>query len=393
MASHAHVTKIDPYISATVREVRDAVGAGADEPDEEGEGNDVVSSDVFSLHRQCVELEGKMATAAGGDIGWEAGMGGRVTGRRGGGANPDQSGSWADDDDDGTEEDDDEMVGDTGNAVVSRASGDGGAEADDLMAKFQRGGGELDLSQLESGGGGDGDGAAAGGMVEDAAAAGGRRGGSAFGSRRGGSIDSFVADDDDDDDDEDEEEDEEEEEEDEEGRRVKGLGDLLWGHEAYESDGFDSSLEEQVEAMYDCLKADLSVSLEETRGGTDAAAFGAPSKNAGDRPWGISGAPGGNPTTIADVIAAATSAGGSLSPGGGEEGAPGEGQYLWGCTSPQEEREQLVSFASLGCFDPSARLQSLIILSTGERLRMARDALAERLKVLVAKSALSQLGE
>lgn len=41
------VTNADPYISATVREVRDAVGT--DEPDEEGEGNDVVSSDV-SFH-------------------------------------------------------------------------------------------------------------------------------------------------------------------------------------------------------------------------------------------------------------------------------------------------------------------------------------------------------
>lgn len=40
-----------------------------------------------------------------------------------------------------------------------------------------------------------------------------------------------------------------------------------------------------------------------------------------------------------------------------------------------------------------AQIQSLMLLSTGDRLRMARDALAERLKVLVAKSALSQLGE
>ncbi|CAN0402231.1 unnamed protein product, partial [Laminaria digitata] len=54
---------------------------------------------------------------------------------------------------------------------------------------------------------------------------------------------------------------------------------------------------------------------------------------------------------------------------------------MWGCGSRQEERNQLVSFVSLGCFDPSARLQqSLIITSTGDRLRMARDALAERLK-------------
>lgn len=105
---------------------------------------------------------------------------------------------------------------------------------------------------------------------------------------------------------------------------------------------------------YDSLKADLSVSLEETRGGADAAAFGAPSKSGGDRPWGGSGA--GGPTTIADVIAAAASAGGSLSPGGEERA--GEGQYLWGCTSPQEELQQLVSFVSLGCFDPSARLQA-----------------------------------
>ncbi|CBN74361.1 conserved unknown protein [Ectocarpus siliculosus] len=63
------VTNVDPYIRANVREVRDVVGM--DEPDEEGEDNGVVSSDVFSLHRQCVELEGKMATAAGGNVGWE----------------------------------------------------------------------------------------------------------------------------------------------------------------------------------------------------------------------------------------------------------------------------------------------------------------------------------
>lgn len=51
--------------------------------------------------------------------------------------------------------------------------------------------------------------------------------------------------------------------------------------------------------------------------------------------------------------------------------------------------------AFVGGFDLSyfARAQSLMLLSTGERLRMARDALAERLKVLVAKSALSQLGD
>lgn len=107
---------------------------------------------------------------------------------------------------------------------------------------------------------------------------------------------------------------------------------------------------------YDCLKAHLTVSLEENRGGADAAAFGATAKKAGgDRPWGAAG----GPKTIADVVAAAAAAAGSSSSGeipSSDEGA-GEGQYLWGCTSPQEEREQLVSFASLGCFDPSARLQ------------------------------------
>lgn len=36
--------------------------------------------------------------------------------------------------------------------------------------------------------------------------------------------------------------------------------------------------------------------------------------------------------------------------------------------------------------------QSLMIKSTGRRLRMARQALVERLKVLVAKNALNQLG-
>lgn len=40
----ADVTNVDPYICATVREVRDLVGV--DESDEEGEGNDIVSSDV-----------------------------------------------------------------------------------------------------------------------------------------------------------------------------------------------------------------------------------------------------------------------------------------------------------------------------------------------------------
>ncbi|CAM9865407.1 unnamed protein product [Ectocarpus sp. 12 AP-2014] len=340
------VTNVDPYIRANVREVRDVVGL--DEPDEEGEDNGVVSSDVFSLHRQCVELEGKMATAAGGNVGWEDE----------GGRGPSPSRGRVVDDDDG---DDDELFDDddvTGSAEEFEGAGSAdGAEVDDLMERFQRGGGELDLSQL-GGGSSNGDydrrtSVSIAGAAEDIVAG-------------------WQAEDDED------EEEEEDDEEKEEGGKAKGLGDLLWGHEAYESDGFDSSLEDQVEAMYDCLKAHLTVSLEENRGGADAAAFGATDKKTGgDRPWGAAS----GPKTIADVVAAAAAAAGSS---GGEmsssEEGDGEGQYLWGCTSPQEEREQLVSFASLGCFDPSARLQSLMLMSTGERLRMARDALAERLK-------------
>lgn len=112
---------------------------------------------------------------------------------------------------------------------------------------------------------------------------------------------------------------------------------------------------QRARTRYDCLKAHLTVSLEENRGGADAAVFGtAAKKTGGDRPWGAAS----GPKTIADVVAAAAAAAGSS---GGEmpssDEGEGEGQYLWGCTSPQEEREQLVSFASLGCFDPSARLQ------------------------------------
>lgn len=117
------------------------------------------------------------------------------------------------------------------------------------------------------------------------------------------------------------------------------------------------------QTRYDCLKADLSVSLEETRGGADAVAFGArPGKNGngnagggGDRPWGS----GVGPRTFTDMIAAASSAGAGGGDGAG--GGEGDGNFLWGCTSAKEEREQLVSFVSLGCFDPSARLQVLLL--------------------------------
>lgn len=187
-----------------------------------------------------------MATAAGGNIGWETGMGGEVSGRKGG-ADPGQSGSWTGIEDDGDDDDDHELFSESGSAAFDRTSGEGSAEPDDLMAKFQRGGGELDLSQLESGGRSDntaGDGktqssaGAVGGIVDDTASRG-RSGESALDGRRGSSIDSYMSEDDED----------EEDEKEEEGRRQKGLGDLLWGHETYESDGFDSSLEEQVEAM------------------------------------------------------------------------------------------------------------------------------------------------
>ncbi|CAM9393335.1 unnamed protein product, partial [Scytosiphon promiscuus] len=168
------VTSVDPYICATVREVRDVVGV--DDPDEEGERNNVVSSDVFSLHRQCVELEGKMATAAGGDLGWEAGRRREQPGsrrrKRGETSDPsDASGgsqaelAYDDDDDEDEDEDgdDDGLFGGGIGAVFDSQSGaidgngDGGGDGDDdLMTRFQRGGGELDLNELDGGGGGGG---------------------------------------------------------------------------------------------------------------------------------------------------------------------------------------------------------------------------------------------
>lgn len=52
----ADVTNVDPYIRANVREVRDVVGM--DEPDEEGEDNGVVSSDVSLSPHRIVECHG-----------------------------------------------------------------------------------------------------------------------------------------------------------------------------------------------------------------------------------------------------------------------------------------------------------------------------------------------
>lgn len=74
--------------------------------------------------------------------------------------------------------------------------------------------------------------------------------------------------------------------------------------------------------------------------------------------------------TIAELIAASESysSGGKFSNARGTDGQEGGevgdgdvgermGPFLWGCASRKEEHDQLVSFVSLGCFDPSARLQ------------------------------------
>lgn len=132
-------------------------------------------------------------------------------------------------------------------------------------------------------------------------------------------------------------------------------------------------------ARYASLKADLSVTLDEDaegkRGGSDAVAFGAPPRpeisssqdgSGGNQGW-------AGVKTIADLLAAGReSPGGIFSDtegategafGAGEGEGAGEGRrkekevFLWRCSTAQEERDQLVSFVSLGCFDPSARLQ------------------------------------
>lgn len=158
-----------------------------------------------------------MATAAGGNVGWED--------ESGRGPSPSRRRVADDNDEDDEDDDDDELFGDddvTGSAEEFEGAGSaGGAEVDDLKERFQRGGGELDLSQL-GGGSSNGDyerriSVSIAGAAEDIVA-------------------EWQAE-------------EEEEEDEEEGGKANGLGDLLWGHEAYESDGFDSSLENQVEAM------------------------------------------------------------------------------------------------------------------------------------------------
>lgn len=222
---------------------------------------------VFSLHRQCVEMERKMAIVAGGNIGWESGRTAGEQQQQQGGEEAStrrkRNKIYGQSDTSGADGDGELFGDDSVGAVFGTsppAEGGKGAEADDLTARFQLGGGELDLSQLESGGGGGksgggssggGDGQAPAGSAAAAEAAGVAGVTAGGGSRQpGGSsaaanIDSFAAEFEDDADDEEEEEEEMEME----GSGKKGLGDLLWGHETYESDGFDSSLEDQVEAM------------------------------------------------------------------------------------------------------------------------------------------------
>ncbi|CAM9991840.1 unnamed protein product [Ascophyllum nodosum] len=365
----ADVISIDPYIRASVREVQDTVGDGHRDDED---ANGVVSSDVFSLHRQCMELEGKVAASGGGKKRWarnNASDSSESPSARRRRAGRSKSG--------GDSDDPDELFG----SAQARANGgaDGAAvekrdpEADDLMTRFQRGGGELDMSEVAE--------------ARESEEMGAEGDESFQGGEEGFSFDADA------DDNEDEKKD------DEEGNRGGGTGKrslkgLLWGHETRSSgEGFGISLEEQVEAMHDSLKADLGVSLDEPRGGLDASRFGAA---LGKDNYGKSTSSWGEAKTMAELIVAS---GGDLSRFAGESedkaetsAADGE-EFLWGCSSKEEEHDQLVSYVSLGCFEPSARIQSLMITSTGQRLRLARDALAERLKVLVAKSALSQLGD
>lgn len=122
--------------------------------------------------------------------------------------------------------------GGLGGAGESGSDGGGGGERDELMDRFQEGGGELDLSRGMRGVGG--------------------------GRGRAEGIDVFArevvvnAEEGDEDEDEDEEDEGEDEEEEEAGGGEGGgkrLEDLLWGHESWAEDGFDASLEEQVDEM------------------------------------------------------------------------------------------------------------------------------------------------
>lgn len=127
---------------------------------------------------------------------------------------------------------------------------------------------------------------------------------------------------------------------------------------------------------YAALKMDVLVTLD--GGGSDNGGISDPSSPEGScssipqsGPSDGSGAEG--PKTIADLLTSASSSVSQENPGGifsafgvsgaengdNVEGGRGEKEeeFMWGCSSRQEERDQLLSFASLGCFDPSARLQ------------------------------------
>lgn len=251
---------------------------------------------MFSLHRQCAEIEAKIAAVSG--VGWEGGASGGGSGpSAGAGPNRGDTGtrddSWVsssptssrtrrveaaeslgffgidEEEGDGEEEEEEnddqgeerggnggddryrsryseDLFGENGESSSATASEEGltgAGDGDDLMSRFQRGGGELDLSQL---GAGWASGLDAGGRGSAAGEDGG--GGVGGGVVGGNGIDTFggemfvdLGDD--------EEEDEDEDDEEEEGQGERGLEDLLWGHESWAGDGFDVSLEEQVEAM------------------------------------------------------------------------------------------------------------------------------------------------
>lgn len=108
---------------------------------------------------------------------------------------------------------------------------------------------------------------------------------------------------------------------------------------------------------YASLKADVSVSLE-----------GSGTQSGGTMGQGTGGLGGdGGPKTIADMLTSGQMNAGGIVDAGSSSPAEGgalfgQGQaqqtaFLWGCTSEQEERDQLLSFVCLGCFDPAARLQ------------------------------------
>ena len=127
---------------------------------------------------------------------------------------------------------------------------------------------------------------------------------------------------------------------------------------------------------HDSLKADLGVSLDEPRGGLDASRFGAA---LGKDNYGKSTSSWGEAKTMAELIVAS---GGDLSRFAGESedkaetsAADGE-EFLWGCSSKEEEHDQLVSYVSLGCFEPSARIQvKLLHFCTGGKYSVTFAAL------------------